>query len=117
VKFIVKVKLIENRVNSHVGSVYDTQKRTVGRTLKMEITTRPSTPVVDDGAFSAVFIAARVVWTASGALDTTAAELSTSDETASGTAMMDRRDRVLYDRKASIPTISIVTRSPSRTGQ
>jgi hypothetical protein len=115
VKFIVKVKLIENRVNSHVGSVYDTQKRTVGSTLKME--TRPSTPVVEDGAYSAVFIAARVVWTASGALDTTAAELSTSDVTASGTAMMDRRDRVLYDRKASIPTISIVTRSPSRTGQ
>jgi hypothetical protein len=89
VKFIVKVKLIENRVKSHVGSVYDTQKRTVGSTLRIERTTCPSTPRADDGAVSAAFIAARVVWTASGAWDTTAAELFTSDVTASGTAMVD----------------------------
>ena len=58
VKFIVKVKLIEKRVKSHVGRVCVTQKSMVGRTLKMERMTRPSMPKVDDGAVSAAFIAA-----------------------------------------------------------
>lgn len=58
VKFIVKVKLIEKRVKSHVGSVYVSQKSRVGRTLKMERMTRPRRPKVDEGAVSAAFIAA-----------------------------------------------------------
>ena len=57
-KFIVKVRLIENRVKSHVGSVYVNQKRMVGSTLKIERITRPNMPKVEDGAFSAPFIAA-----------------------------------------------------------
>jgi hypothetical protein len=58
VKFIVKVKLIEKSVKSHVGSVYDTQKRIVGSTLNIESITRPRTPKVDVGALSAAFRAA-----------------------------------------------------------
>jgi hypothetical protein len=90
VKFIVNVRLIENSVKSHVGSVYDIQNRIVGSTLRMERITCPSTPKVDEGVLSAAFIAARDVWTASGASDMTAAELLTSDVTTSGTPMVDR---------------------------
>lgn len=64
VKFMVKVKLIEKSVNSHAGSVYVTQKRMVGSTLKTERITRPKTPKVEDGAVSAAFIAASDVCTA-----------------------------------------------------
>jgi hypothetical protein len=58
VKFIVNVKLMEKSVKSQVGNVYDTQKRTVGSTLRMERMVRASRPNVEDGAFSAAFIAA-----------------------------------------------------------
>lgn len=88
VKFIVKVKLIENSVKSHVGSVYVTQKRMVGRTLRMDRITRPNKPKVEDGVISAIFMAVSEVCAASAALDTTAAELLTSDVTAAGSAMM-----------------------------
>jgi hypothetical protein len=89
VKFIVNVRLIEKSVKSHVGSVYDIQKRIVGSTLRTERIVRASRPYVEDGALSAALIAARDVWTASGALERTAAELCTSDVTASGAAMVD----------------------------
>lgn len=89
-KFIVKVRLIEKRVNSQAGSVYDNQNRTVGSTLRMESTERPKMPNVDDGAGSAALIAARDVWKASGALEMTAAELFTSDVTASDATMIER---------------------------
>jgi hypothetical protein len=111
---MVKVKLIENKVKSHVGSVYDTQKRTVGSTLRIERIICPSTPKAEDGAASAAFIAARVVWTAAGAWDTAAAELLTSDVTASGTAMVDR---VLCGGGVIFPPISAVTRTRSRSRQ
>jgi hypothetical protein len=58
---MVNVKLIEKSVNSQVGSVYETQKRIVGSTLRIERITRPKTPNVDDGALSAAFIAGRDV--------------------------------------------------------
>jgi hypothetical protein len=61
VKFIVNVRLIEKRVKSHVGNVYDTQKRTVGSTLRIERIVRASRPNVEDGASSTAFIAARDV--------------------------------------------------------
>lgn len=87
---MVKVRLIENRVNSQVGSVYDTQKRRVGRALRIARTTCPSTPKVDDGEFSAALRAARDVWRASGTFEMAAAELLMSGVTASGAAMIDR---------------------------
>jgi hypothetical protein len=58
VKFIVNVKLMEKRVKSQAGSVYVIQTRILGSTLRMERMTRPSRPKVEDGAFSAAFIAA-----------------------------------------------------------
>jgi hypothetical protein len=90
VKFIVNVRLMEKRVNSQVGSVYDTQNRRVGSTLNIESTTRPSMPTVDDGAFSAAFMAASDVCRDSGVLEMSAAELFRSDVTASGAAMIGR---------------------------
>lgn len=90
VKFMVNVRLMENRVKSHVGSVYETQKRMVGSTLRIERMTRPRTPKVDDGVLSAALRAAMDVWTASGTLEMAAAELLTSGVTASGAAMIDR---------------------------
>jgi hypothetical protein len=61
VKFIVNVRLIEKSVKSHVGNVYDTQKRIVGITLRVERIVCASRPDVEDGAFSTTFTAARDV--------------------------------------------------------
>lgn len=53
---MVKVKLIEKSVKSHVGKVYVTQYRIVGSTLKMDRITRPSRPKVVEGVVSVGFI-------------------------------------------------------------
>lgn len=53
VKFIVKVKLIEKSVNSHVGSVMVanviTQYRTLGMTWKKKENTHPNHPAMVEG--------------------------------------------------------------------
>jgi hypothetical protein len=90
VKFIVNVRLIEKSVKSHVGSVYDIQKRIVGSTLRIERIVCASRPNVEDGAISTAFTAARGVRTASDASERAAAELCTSDVAASGAAMVDK---------------------------
>lgn len=43
----MKVRVVEKSVKSHVGKVYDTQKRMLGSTLSIERMTRPSKPNVD----------------------------------------------------------------------
>lgn len=63
VKFIVKVRLMENSVNSHVGKVMVEkvmiQYRAPGKTLRMLRTTRASRPKVDEGVgFSAALTVA-----------------------------------------------------------
>lgn len=79
VKFMVNVRLIENSVNNHVGKVYVTQKRTVGRTPNTESTTRPKSPKVVEGGCSADFMAVAVALRAPIVLLTTDAEVSTRD--------------------------------------
>ena len=73
---MVKVKLMEKSVNSHVGKVYVTQYRTVGSTLKTERTTRASRPKLAGGGASAVFIPTADVERASAA--SWAADLETA---------------------------------------
>ncbi len=50
-KFIVNVKLVENKVNSHVGKVMDvkviSQYKTLGITLKTKTIMRPSKPMIE----------------------------------------------------------------------
>jgi hypothetical protein len=79
VKFIVKVRLMEKRVNSHVGKVYVTQYRMVGSTLKMDRMTRPSRPKVVGGVGSADFIPRIEDDSASAVLKTAALETSARD--------------------------------------
>lgn len=57
---MVKVSVVENRVKSHVGSVYETQKRTDGSTLRMERMTRPRRPKVEEETVSGGGVAATV---------------------------------------------------------
>jgi len=89
VKFIVKVKLIEKSVNSHVGRVYVTQYRRVGSTLRMDRMTRPKRPKLVDGVVSAGFMPSTELDIASAVLYTTALETSASDRDVAvpGTAM------------------------------
>jgi hypothetical protein len=89
VKFIVKVKLIEKSVNSHVGRVYVTQYRRVGSTLRMDRITRPKRPKLVDGVVSAGFMPSTELDIASAVLYTTALETSASDRDVAvpGTAM------------------------------
>ena len=91
VKFMVKVRLMENSVNSHVGKVYVTQYKTVGSTLKMERTTRPSRPKLVGGGVSAAFMPSTDVDRASAVWKTAALEASTSDREVAvpGAAMVD----------------------------
>jgi hypothetical protein len=53
VKFMVKVKLMENSVNNHVGSVMVakvmTQYRTLGTVWKMKVNTHPIHPAIVEG--------------------------------------------------------------------
>lgn len=53
VKFMVKVRLIENNVNSHVGSVMVvkvmSQYRARGMTWKVKVNTQPIHPAIVDG--------------------------------------------------------------------
>ena len=95
---------MEKSVNSQVGSVYDTQNSRVGSTLNIESITRPSMPNVDDGAVSAVFIAASDVGRDSCALERRATELFTSDVMASGAAMIGRVVVMGEERSVNVET-------------
>jgi hypothetical protein len=79
VKFIVKVKLMEKSVNSHVGRVYVTQYKTVGSTLKMERMTRSKRPKLVDGVVSAGFMPSTEFDRVSAVLYTAALETCASD--------------------------------------
>lgn len=93
VKFIVKVKLIEKRVKSAAGSVYETQYKRVGSKPRLESTMRPNTVKIDDGVLSAAFIATIDVWTASGNCERASAEDCPNDVTASGATMAPTKSR------------------------
>jgi hypothetical protein len=73
---MVKVKLMEKSVNSHVGKVYVIQYNMVGSTLKMERTTRPSRPKLVDGVVSTAFMPSTEDDSASAVLYTAALETS-----------------------------------------
>jgi hypothetical protein len=90
VKFMVKVKLMEKSVNSHVGRVYVTQYKTVGSTLKMDRITRPKRPKLVDGVVSAGLMPSTELERASAVLCIAALETSASDRDVAvpGTAMV-----------------------------
>ena len=83
-KFIVKVRVVENSVKSHVGKVYEIQKRTLGSTPRIDRTIRPSKPNVDVETVCAVSGVALAVRRARSA----AVEASTRDVTAPDDAMI-----------------------------
>jgi hypothetical protein len=89
-KFIVKVRVVENSVKSHVGKVYDTQKRTLGSTPKIDRVTRPSKPNVDVETVCAASGVALTVRRACSALAMAAVDASTRDVTTPDDAMITK---------------------------
>ena len=89
-KFIVKVRVVENSVKSHVGKVYDTQKRTLGSTLKIDRMTRPSKPNVDVETVCAASGVALAVRRACSALAMVVVDASTRDVTTPDDAMITK---------------------------
>lgn len=87
-KFIVNVRVVENRVKSHVGKVYDIQKRTLGSTPNIDKMTRPSKPNVEVEATRTASGAAPVVRRACSVPDTAAVDASTRDVAIADAAMV-----------------------------
>lgn len=84
----MKVRVVENSVKSQVGRVYDSQKRTLGSTPKIDRITRPSRPNVDVDRVCAASGAPLAVCKACFTLGTAAVEASTRDVTALEDAMI-----------------------------
>ena len=87
-KFIVNVRVVENRVNSHVGKVYEIQNRMLGSTPNVQRSIRPSNPSAELGAACVVSGAALPVCRDCSALAIAAVDTSMRDLAAADAAMI-----------------------------
>lgn len=84
----MNVRVVENKVKSHVGKVYDTQNRMLGSTPSIDRMIRPSKPNVDFEATCVVPVVASPVCRASSALARAAVDASATDLPTADAAMI-----------------------------
>ena len=97
---MVKVRLMENKVNNHAGKLYVIQNRTVGNTPSTERITRPKRPNGVAEVFSVIFMLATEVATASVTLEraAAAADVSASEIAAFSAAISAMVDEQVLPR-------------------